>query len=440
MVPTAPRQRFGLVLATALVVGNIVGSAIFMLPAGLAPYGWNVLSAWAFTATGALALAWVFSQLARHFPEDGGSFAFMRAGAGRGGAFLGAWGYVVSVWAGNAAITIAGVSYLTRLLPPLGQTAAGPPIAALGAIWLLTWVNLRGNRAAGGVQLVSSVVKLLPFVVVIGLAAWRLMRGQASALPPLRSDAFTFAGTSGALSLTLFSMLGLESAAVPADAVDRPERTVPAATMLGTGVSLIVTVIATCAAALMLPAAQVSASKAPISDFIATSWGDVAGGFVAVAAVVSCFGCLNGWQLLSGELPAAMADRAALPAWFGRRNAGGAAARSILLGSVVTSLLVLMASSKVGIAGYNFMALVATATSLVMYLLCVLAAARFMRAGRVPRSASLVLAVAVSFVFVLWAFYGSGREALGWGALLILCGWPVHRLAARAASATGSLR
>ena len=434
---TRPRRKFGFWLATALVVGNIIGSAIFMLPAGLAPFGWNAVAAWVVTLVGALCLAWIFAKLSRHMPEAGGSYGFMSAGVGEGAAFLGAWGYLVSIWASNAGIAIAGVSYLTRLVPGLAQTPMASPAVALAVIWLLAWVNLRGVRTAGSVQLATSIVKLLPFVAVIGLAAWRLAVGGGAVLPPIHAGTFTFAGATGAVGLTLFAMLGLESAAVPADVVEDSARVVPRATMIGTGLSGAFSIIATCAVALMLPADAVAASSAPMSDFIGVSWGQVAGGFVAVCAVVSCFGCLNGWLFIGGEVPVAMAEAGTLPKWFGQRNARGAAGNANVLTAVVTSLLTLMAFTKHGVAAYNFAILLSTATNLVLYLLCTMAVVRFMRDGRVPRTFGLMFASGVALVFVAWAFYGSGLESLAWGGVLIAAGWPVYRVARRAAVRAG---
>jgi APA family basic amino acid/polyamine antiporter len=436
---SVPRKKFGFWLATALVVGNIIGSAIFMLPAGLAAFGWNSVAAWGFTFVGALCLAWVFAVLARHLPQAGGAFGFMRLGVGEGAAFVGAWGYLVSIWAANAGITIGGISYLTRLVPALNAQPWILAASAVGGIWLLTWVNLRGLRTAGTVQFVTSVIKLLPFAAVIGLAFWRLFNGGWSLLPPITATSFTFAGASGAVGLTLYAMLGVESAAMPADAVENPEKTVPRATMAGSALSAIVSMLATCAVALMLPADVVANSKAPVSDFIAVSWGDIAGGFVAFCAVISCFGCLNGWLLLAGELPADMAAAGTLPAWFGKRNAAGAATNALVLGSGITTVLTLTASTKAGIAGYNFAILIATATNLVLYLFCAVAAVRFMRDGRVPRTRGLVISTAIASVFLLWALYGSGMESLLWGGALIALGWPLYlgarRLAARTAAA-----
>jgi APA family basic amino acid/polyamine antiporter len=92
----------------------------------------------------------------------------------------------------------------------------------------------------------------------------------------------------------------------------------------------------------------------------------------------------------------------------------------------------------VGVAAFNFAILLSTATILVLYLLCVVALARFLHDGRVPRTTGLMAGTALAMVFVIWAFYGSGWESLAWGAVLIAAGWPVYRVARRAARAAAT--
>jgi APA family basic amino acid/polyamine antiporter len=424
-------RKMGIWTATALVVGNIVGAAIFMQPAALAPYGWNAVTAWIISLTGALCLAWVFAKLAARFPTAGGAHAFMEMGVGKDLAFLGSWGYLVSIWAANAAICITGTSYLTRLIPALRELPGAEPAASLTLLITLTWAN---TRAMGGrVQLVSSVIKLLPFTAVIALAAWTLFDQGLASVTPVTAVPVTPAATLAAIGITFYAMLGLESAAVPADAVDRPEVTVPRATMIGTTLSGIVTIFSTCAVALMLPLDVVANSKAPVADFIGGFMGNGASLFVAFCAVVSCYGCLNGWILIGGEMPAAMAARGALPPWFGARNAFGVPSRALVLGACITGVLLLLASSRAGVAAFNFAALIATATNLVLYLFCALAAIRFMRDGRLARTPGLVLCAGGAVIFALYAFYGSGWEPLAYGAALIAAGWPLHRLSQRVA-------
>ncbi|MBP7549341.1 MAG: amino acid permease, partial [Gemmatimonadaceae bacterium] len=267
-IPSTPvrARKMGIWTATALVVGNIVGAAIFMQPASLAPYGWNAVTAWILSLSGALCLAWVFAKLAARFPTVGGAHAFMEMGVGKDLAFLGSWGYLVSIWAANAAICITGTSYLTRLIPALRAIPGAELVASLSLLVALTWSNA---RAMGGrIQLVSSVIKLLPFAAVIVLAAWTLFDQGFAAVTPVTAVPVTPATTLAAIGITFYGMLGLESAAVPADAVDKPEVTVPRATMIGTTLSGVVTIFSTCAVALMLPLDVVVNSKAPVADFI----------------------------------------------------------------------------------------------------------------------------------------------------------------------------
>jgi APA family basic amino acid/polyamine antiporter len=409
----------------------VIGASIFMLPASIAPYGWNAVIAWVVSLSGALCLAWVFSKLAKHLPAVGGAHGFMQLGVGDGAAFLGSWGYLLSVYTANAAITLVGISYLTRLVPLLREVPGAETGTGLLIIAAITWGSARA--LAGDVQMVSSVIKLLPFVAVIGFASWTLMHQGMAALAPVDSVPITLPATVSAIGLTFYAMLGFESATVPSDAVEDAERTVPRATMFGTALTGVVSILSTCAVALMLPVAAVSASKAPVADFISGYLGNSAGLLVAACGVISCFGCLNGWLLVGAELPAAMVERGALPPWFGVRNDRGVPIRALTVCSMTTAVLVLLASSRVGIAAVNFATLLSTATNLVMYLLCALAAIRFMRDGRLPRTASLIFASFGAVVFSLWAFYGTGWESLGWGALWLAVGWPMHRYSQRAA-------
>ena len=431
--PRHNRKRLGFWGATALVFGNVVGAAIFILPASIAPFGWNAVIAWIISLTGALCLAWVFASLAARYPTAGGAHGFMVMGVGDNAAFLGSWGYLVSIWAANAAITVTGVSYLGRLVPAISTTPGGDALTALVMISLFTWGNARA--LGGAVQMVSSLIKLLPFAAVIGLAGWSLFRNGMTVLAPVHSVPLSLSTTVSAIGITFYAMLGLESATVPSDGVENAARTVPRATMFGTALSGVVTILSTCAVALMMPMAAVSASRAPVADFIGGFWGSWAGMFVAFCGVISCLGCLNGWLLVGAELPAAMCERGSLPPWFGVRNAHGVPIRSLLIGALVTAVLTLLARSRVGVAAFNFAALLATATNLVLYLLCAITALRFLRDGRLPRNPGLLVAAGGATFFSVWAMYASGWEALGWGAVLITVGWPLHIVARRIARA-----
>jgi APA family basic amino acid/polyamine antiporter len=421
-MPIAPR-RFGVWKATALVVGNIIGAGIFMLPRDLAPTGWTAVGAWLLAVIGALGVAWVFARLFAAFPTAGGVHGILTLGVGPRAAFVGSWGYLVSVWAANATLAISGVEYLARIMPLPHATPWLRPSLALGALGVLLLANLRGR--GGDVQLVSTAVKLLPLVAVLLLAARLLGQEGAAAVAATAPAPFAAAALLPAMSLTLYAMLGIESAAIPADLVEDAPRVVPRATMFGTALSGLVGLLVTCGVTLLLPGA--ATSDAPLADFVAWQSIPSAGLLVALCAIVSCFGCLNGYLLVGAELTAAMADDGDLPAALGRRNAVGVAPAPLWLGAGVTTLLILAAYTAT--SAFRFAALVTTATNLVLYLLALATAARFLVDGRLPRTVGLTVACLGGTVFAMLALIGAGGEALGWGAALVAAGIPLGLVA-----------
>ena len=241
--------------------------------ASLALYGVNGLSGWLFSAAGAVMLALVFAALSRAFPRDGGLYVYTRAAFGPLPAFVVAWGYWVSVWVGNAAIATGGVSYLSTLVPPIARFPGVSVAVTLALLWLLTFVNCAGVRAAGWVQAVTTVLKLLPLVAVAllgeGLVFLRHPLPGLVGGPPLGLDATTAAAT-----LTLWALLGLEPATVPADKVENPERTVPRATIIGTVVTALICALACSVVLLLVPGSDLATSNAPFADAIRPLWGE----------------------------------------------------------------------------------------------------------------------------------------------------------------------
>jgi Amino acid permease len=171
IAPAKPRRALGLWASMALVIGNMIGSGIFLLPASLAPFGGISIVGWLFTAAGAMFLALLFARLAFMAPKVGGPYAYTRIGFGDFGGFWIAWGYWISVWTGNAALAVALVSYLQGIVPVLGTYHWLSALVAIGVIWLVTWINLLGIKQAGIFQVITTILKLLPLVALAVLGA-----------------------------------------------------------------------------------------------------------------------------------------------------------------------------------------------------------------------------------------------------------------------------
>lgn len=416
---SSPRRVLGFWPALALVVGNVIGSGIYLLPATLAPLGANALIGWGVTILGAMALAFVFARLAAKLPCAGGPYAFADAAFGPVVGFAVAWSYWILIWAGNGALAIAVVSALSVPFPAL---AGGAPafVTALVLIWGLVAVNIRGVALAGRLQLVTAVLKLAPLAAIIVLAVWLLVRDGQSAIvdnPPVPIGAGAIAG---AVALTFWGFLGVESATVPADKVKNAVRIVPLVTMLGTALAGAIYVLVAGAIALMMPADVIAASPAPLAAFLGRSWGGGALLIVAIFAAISALGTLNGFILLQGEMPWAMARGGVFPAWFGKESRRGTPARAHLVSGVLVTIV--MALNYTGSTGALFaeIATISLASGMLAYFVSALAALKLLTGDRLAAPAAIVAAG-----FVLWMVYGLGLRANLWGLGLLALGLPV---------------
>ncbi len=402
----------------ALVVGNMIGSGVFLLPAALAPYGAAGLLGWALTLGGALLLALVYAWLARTIRNHGGAYGYARCGFGDGTGFIVAWSYWICTWSANAAIAVAFAGSLGALWPAATATPVRGAACALGALWLCTAINLAGVREAARVQMLTTLLKLVPLVLfgVIGLA-WvhpgALRPFNPSGLPLIQVATSTAA-------LTLWAMLGFEAATVPTGVVADPERTVPRATLIGMLVAGIATMLACTVVIGLLPAETLRQSAAPMIEAAARTWGPTAGVALAVVATISCFGALNGWVLLQAQTPLAAAQDGLFPAAFGQLDRHGTPAFGLLLSSGLASVLIAANFSRSLVGLFTFSILLSTATTLLPYVVSVLAWWRIER--RVAWWRRGIAAGAL--LYALWALVGTGAESLLWGAVLVALGIP----------------
>jgi basic amino acid/polyamine antiporter, APA family len=414
-------------MAVSLVVGNMIGSGIFLLPASLAALGWSSALGWVLTIAGGLCLAATFAWLARAMPVDGGPYAYTSAAFGPLTAFVVSWSYWISLWIGNAAIAVAGISYLGVFVPGLSAVEGGDAVAACAVIWALTLLNLRGARTAGGFQLATTLIKIVPLVLVMVLAAWALGSGESS-LPPLPASGLEPGLVTAAATLTLWALLGLESATVPAGRIKDPERTVPFATLVGTAITGALYLVTCSAIVLLMPPDVIGASAAPFADFVARFWAPGPALAIAAFAAISCFGALNGWILVQAEMPYAMARAGTFPRWFGTTNAAGVPARALVVSSALMTVVMLFNYQGSAAEIFGFLLLISTCCSLFMYLVCMAAALVLRLGGRFASRTWLPWIAGLGVLYSAWTIYGAGGEAVAWGLGLLLLALPAYYL------------
>jgi APA family basic amino acid/polyamine antiporter len=425
-------QTIGIWMTSALVVGTIIGSGIFMLPVSLAPLGRNVLIGWVISGVGVLCIAFALGRLSRLSGD--GIQANVEREFGSTVAFLVAWGFWVSNWVAQASVAVAAASALSFAGLQFGGQY-GIVIGAIGWLVILTAINAIGVRASGGFSLVTVAIKLLPLLAVIWLFVERGASGGAyEPLPPLP---ISFANIAAATALTFFAFTGFENATTPVGKVRDPAHTIPRALLGGTAFVVVLYLLAGTAIQMLLPAEVVAVSPAPFADALVSHWGRGAATFAALTIAVAAIGCLNGLILGTGELGYAMALRGDLPTIMARTRGINTPVVSQMVGTGLSILLLLLNSSRATANLFTFIILLSTATVVVVYFTAALAAWKLS-----PTMGSRSI-VAIGILFIAFATYGIGLEADLWCLVLLAVGlairtvmhWLNSRVATRAAAA-----
>lgn len=410
-------RQLGFWMTWALVVGTMIGSGIFLLPTVLAPLGGNAIAGWIVSGLGAVALAYSIGRLAR---EGGhGIQSYIERAFGPFVAFLATFAFWVSTWTALAAVSVAGAAAIGRIVPAMSGDSA-VAMTAVGFLLFFQATNALGARSTGRLAVLTALLKILPLAaVLVVLAQVELSGGTLEPLAPLP---LTLDNIAAASALTLFALLGFENAAAPVDKVRDPRRTIPRAMVGGTIFVALLYLLVSTAILLLLPVGVASASNSPFADAIGRGWGEIGALFAALGIAISAAGYVNANVLVCGELGYSMALRRELPALFARTRGENTPLNAQLLGTALSSALILANMSKGTADLFTFMALLTACATLWLYLASALAALK-----QRPRALALV-AVLAGLGFTLFAFYGSGWEANLWSLALLAAGAVLYAL------------
>jgi basic amino acid/polyamine antiporter, APA family len=402
--------QLGLLGATALVVGSIVGVGIFNLPSSLAPYGPITLVSMGLTTIGALALAWLFASLARRMPAAGGPYAYARVAFGNGLGFANAWSYWITAWAGNAAIAVGWVLYVEVFINK-SQTKIWTILLVLAGLWIPAFINLSGLKNMDWFQRATTITKFaaLAFMSIVGLFYIK----SANFRPWNVSGHSAISAVGSGMAIALFIYLGLEVASVAAAKVRDPDQNVPRATMLGTAATAVVYVLSLGAVFGIVSDHALQKSTAPFSTavnamFGGTFWGNV----MAVVVIISGIGALNGWTMITAEMPRAAAQDGVFPQRFERLNRRGAPAWGIVFSTALASVaMVINYLGSNGVTVFTTLVLMTGITAAIPYGFSAAAQIKWRLADRkqmeTPRFARdmivAVLSVAFSVAFIYYS-------------------------------------
>jgi len=354
-------QGLGVWGATALVAGNIIGSGIYVIPASLADAAGPLsLLAWPIVALGYLALNAVYADLADAYPIQGGLQVYTATAFGPLAGLVATTLYWVSCVVGNAAFMTAFVGYAAVFFPIFTQPLPAF-LLAQALLWTFTAVNIAGVRAGGAVQAVTTVLKIVPLLI---LAVILIPHAELHNLVPFAPKGW--GALFPAIALVAWPFLGAETATIPAGEMKDARRTIRRAAFSGLGVAALVYFAVALTVAMALPAAEIAGSASPMAVAARHVLGPLGEQLVTVGALVSVAGILNGWILIASRLPQAAARDGYFPRYLERLSPKtGAPVRSLIVSGLLASLLASTYFSRSLLAAYNFIALAATATALI---------------------------------------------------------------------------
>jgi basic amino acid/polyamine antiporter, APA family len=397
----------------------MIGSGVFLLPATLAPYGAASLLGWGATLFGALLLAIVYSWLSKNFSISGGSYTYARDAFGDTTGFFVAWSNWICMWVGNAALAVAFAGSLSALFPVVASSPAISVLTALAALWFCTSINLIGVREAGWMQMLTTLLKLVPLLLFGALAMFALNANSFQPFNPSKQSLLSVTGSVAAV--TLWAFLGFEAATIPAGSVKDPQRTVPRATIIGMLIAGFATMLACTVVIGLLPAESLAKSNAPMATAAQYLWGYEAGIAMAAIATISCLGALNGWVLLQAQVPLAAANDGLFPKQFAHVDKNQTPRIGLIISSALATFLVIANYTDSLIGLFTFSILLSTAAALLPYAVSVGA---WLYKNEDANALKKIIA-ALALIYALWALYKTGSQALAWGVGLLLMGVPV---------------
>jgi len=398
---TTPRsdRLLGPWMTFALVIGGVIGSGIFYLPVALAPLGGSVPIGWLISAVGIMAMAYCSSRIVS--PEGGGLQAYVEHELGPAVGFMVTWMTWNSSWIGVPAVALATAAALGRVVPGLADHLVAQ---SFFFITVLTLVNLRGIKAAGELNFVTVLIKIVPLVAVVVIAAAIGIGGGTFQEIDVPRPSFSNIATASALCL--FALTGFEFAIAPVGKIKDPHRNLSRALVFGLAAVAIIYLLTTLSLSLVIPNAQIARSIAPFPDAIGRYWGERAATLAALAMAISAFGTLNVAQLACGEMLYSMALRSDMPRIFGGTNRFNAPYAAQLASVALGFILLGFNAAKGTTQLFTFITLLAADAVLYLYSASAIAAAIK------DKKPSTTFAAVIGLLFVLWAFYGSGLEAV----------------------------
>jgi amino acid transporter len=294
----------------AAIINGVIGSGVFGLPSAVAGFAgeWSPVTV-LIAGLGILFIVVCFAEVGNRFDAGGGPYLYTRTAFGPFIGFQVGWLHVFTRVLSAAAVANVLVAYLTKLAPWVG-TSAGRAFTIVAAIVIVTIINLLGVKQAAWTVNFFTIAKLLPLVAVILIGIFQVKSSV------IATQAVPVPKWSDAILLLVFAYGGFESGIIAASETKNPKRDTAFALLF----AMLITTIIYCLIQLVVTGVLPNAatSTAPFADTMRVLIGPVGSTIAVLGVVISVFGWLMGFALLTPRILFAMAERHEIPALFAR--------------------------------------------------------------------------------------------------------------------------
>jgi arginine:agmatine antiporter len=423
---SAAGRKMGLVQATMLVAGNMIGTGVFLLPVNLAHVGGIAIFGWLIATAGVAALGLTFAKLGELNPQQGGPYAYARDFLGPYAGFQTNYVYWFGNWIGNIAIAVAAIGYLAELVPGITHPP-GSVLATAGLIWLLTFANILGPRVVGALETWTMVLALVP-ILAIAIFGWIWFNTDTFLSGWNVTGQSNLHATSRAASMALWAYMGIESATVSAGVIENPSRNVPLATLAGLALAAVVYVLSSSVIMGIVPNAELQTSHAPFAEAARLVIGASGAIVISVCAVLKSVGSLGGWMLLVGQSAQAAAHDGMFPRIFARLNSNGVPGIGLVIVGVLMTVVLFATVSPTLADQFSRIVDLAVILIIVPYVYSAVAVVKVIYDQKLPRKTfQLYKWIALTaVVYCLWAVIGGDPDTVVHAMVALLISVPLY--------------
>ncbi|WP_314793314.1 amino acid permease [Eggerthia catenaformis] len=308
------KKNLGVTTAISIVVGCVIGSGIFFKPQAIysATHGAPGLGllAWIITGIASVCGALTFAEIAIMFPRTGGIVTYLKEAFGETIGFLAGWIQVLVFY--PAMISALAVAFSNQLSLFL-KTDQYIIVIAIGCIIILAGMNSLGSKPAGRLQIIFTVSKLIPIVLLI---IFGFIKGQNDAplfSPMIGKDINTVVVLGQLMVSVLFAFEGWTGVGAIAGELKNPGKDLPRAIIGGVSIIMAIYLIINIAYLKVIPASSLAFLKAPAAAVAIKLFGNIGGKIIAVGIMISVFGACNGFLMSGSRVAFAMAQEETLP-------------------------------------------------------------------------------------------------------------------------------